>query len=64
VLELDDCGGCVADLTGDGLLDVFDVFAFLNAFNSMDPVGDFTGDGQYDVFDVFAYLNLFNQGCP
>jgi hypothetical protein len=55
---------CVADFTGDGALDIFDVFAFLDAFNASDPVADFTGDGSFDIFDVFAYLDAFNAGCP
>ena len=55
---------CPADLTGDGVLDFFDVSAFLNAFNAMDPIADFTGDGAYDFFDVSAFLNAYNAGCP
>lgn len=54
---------CIADLTGDGILDIFDVFAFLDAFNAMDPIADLTGDGVFDIFDVFEYLDLFNAGC-
>ncbi|MCA9276502.1 MAG: hypothetical protein KDA29_10795 [Phycisphaerales bacterium] len=55
---------CLADLTGDGELDFFDVSAFLNAYNAMSPVADFTGDGVYNFFDVSAFLNAFNAGCP
>jgi len=55
---------CPADFTGDGALDIFDVFAFLDAFNASDPAADFTGDGSFDIFDVFAYLDAFNAGCP
>ncbi len=55
---------CPADLTGDGNLDFFDVSAFLNAYNAMDPAADFTGDGNYDFFDVSAFLNAYNAGCP
>ena len=55
---------CIADLTGDGTLDFFDVSAFLNAYNAMDPAADFTGDGVYNFFDVSAFLNAFNAGCP
>lgn len=55
---------CIADLTGDGNLDFFDVSAFLNAYSAMDPLADFTGDGVYDFFDVSAFLNAFNAGCP
>jgi len=55
---------CVADLTGDGALDIFDVFAFLDLFNAGDLGADITGDGTLDIFDVFGYLDLFNAGCP
>jgi agmatine deiminase len=55
---------CLADLTGDGVLDFFDVSAFLNAYTAMDPLADITGDGVYDFFDVSAFLNAFNAGCP
>ena len=56
-----DCGP--ADLNGDGLLDFFDVSAFLAAFNAGDPVADFNGDTLFDFFDVSAFLALFNAGC-
>ncbi|NRA31585.1 MAG: hypothetical protein HRU11_15155, partial [Parvularculaceae bacterium] len=55
---------CPADLTGDGVLNFFDVSAFLNAYNTMDPAADFTGDGMFNFFDVSAFLNAFNAGCP
>ena len=55
---------CEADLTGNGELDIFDVFAFLTLFNDGDPSVDYTDDGVFDIFDVFAYLDLFNAGCP
>lgn len=55
---------CPADLTGDGLLDFFDVSFFLNAYNAMNPDADFTGDGVYDFFDVSAFLAAYNAGCP
>ena len=64
VYELQDVQACAADLTGDGVLDIFDVFAFLDLFNTGDPGADFTGDGSLDIFDVFAFLDLFNAGCP
>jgi len=57
-------GICPADFTHDGVLDIFDVFAFLDAFNTQDPIADLTGDGVFDIFDVFAYLDAFNTGCP
>lgn len=55
---------CPADLTGDGLLNFFDVSAFLSAFTAMNPAADFTGDGLYNFFDVSAFLSAFTQGCP
>lgn len=55
---------CLGDLTGDGVLDFFDVSAFLTAYNAMDPAADFTGDGEFNFFDVSAFLVAFNAGCP
>lgn len=57
-------GACPADLTGDGKLNFFDVSAFLNAYNAMNPVADFTGDGVFNFFDVSAFLGAYNAGCP
>ncbi len=55
---------CPADLTGDGLLDFFDISAFLSAYNAQDPAADFDNNGVYDFFDVSAFLNAYNSGCP
>jgi len=57
-------GSCPADFTGEGTLDIFDVFAFIDAFNLGEPSADFTGDGILDVFDLFEFLFAFNDGCP
>ncbi|MCA9303631.1 MAG: hypothetical protein KC996_05885 [Phycisphaerales bacterium] len=57
-------GACAADLTGDGELDIFDVFAYLDLYSASDPAADLTGDGTLDIFDVFAFLDMFNAGCP
>jgi hypothetical protein len=59
-----DGAGCPADFTGDGALDIFDVFAYLDLFNASDLAADFTSDGVLDIFDVFAFLDSFNAGCP
>ena len=56
--------GCPADLTGDGVLDFFDVSAFLGAYSSMNPAADFDGNGVFDFFDVSAFLNAYTSGCP
>ncbi|MBL4697600.1 MAG: hypothetical protein JKX70_02080 [Phycisphaerales bacterium] len=55
---------CLADLTGDGVLNFFDVSAFLIAFSAQSPEADLTSDGSWNFFDVAAYLTLFAQGCP
>ncbi|MBO6514140.1 MAG: FG-GAP repeat protein [Phycisphaerales bacterium] len=55
---------CAADFTNDGLLDFFDISAFLDAFVNADPSADLTGEGQYDFFDVSAFIDVFSAGCP
>ncbi|MBL4810594.1 MAG: hypothetical protein JKY43_11120 [Phycisphaerales bacterium] len=55
---------CPADLTGDGVLDFFDVSAFLVFFQLGNEAADFTGDGSFDFFDVSAFLSAFVDGCP
>jgi len=60
-----DCSpACVADLTGDGMLDFFDVSEFLSRFSQMDPSVDMNSDGTWDFFDVSMYLQEFSAGCP
>ena len=54
---------CPADLTEDGVLDFFDVSAFLDAFGAQKSIADFTGDGVYDFFDVSDFLDAFGAGC-
>ncbi|HIB68650.1 MAG TPA: hypothetical protein EYO33_27065 [Phycisphaerales bacterium] len=55
---------CPADLNDDGVLDFFDVSAFLSAYADENPAADFTGDGNYDFFDVSAFLSAYAAGCP
>ena len=47
-----------------GVLDFFDVSAFLLAFNAQDPAADFNADGDINFFDVSLFLVAFNTGCP
>jgi len=42
------CNACLADFTADGILNFFDISAFLVAFAANDPVADFTADGVFD----------------
>ncbi|RMH10058.1 MAG: hypothetical protein D6695_12100 [Planctomycetota bacterium] len=64
VLVWDPPVSCRVDLTGDGVVDFFDVLEFLSLFDAGDPVADFTGDGVLDFFDVLAFLAEFDNGCP
>lgn len=64
IYDLSDCPPCPADSNADGLLDFFDVQAFLGAFAAQDPAGDFNADGNFDFYDVQSYLNAYSAGCP
>jgi len=56
---------CVPDLAAPfGVLNFFDVAAFLTLYTTQDPAADLTGDGLINFFDVSQYIALFNAGCP
>lgn len=58
-------GDCAADFVAPfGVLDFFDVAAFLSAFSGGNLTADLTGDGLLDFFDVLAFLSAFSAGCP
>ncbi len=60
-----DCASiCIADFTGDGNLDFFDVSAFLGAFNAMNPSADLQADGVFNFFDISVFLQAYAAGCP
>ncbi len=53
-----------ADLTGDGVLNLQDLFAYLKIYNSQDPAADLAKPfGVLNLQDVFMYITLFNTGC-
>ncbi|MDF1810490.1 MAG: GC-type dockerin domain-anchored protein [Phycisphaerales bacterium] len=56
--------GCPADMNGDGVLNFFDVSAYLSAFGAQDASADFNGDGVFNFFDVSSFLSAFSDGCP
>tara|TARA_R110002072_G_scaffold42064_1_gene117311 strand:- start:11643 stop:14255 length:2613 start_codon:yes stop_codon:yes gene_type:complete len=49
-----------ADLTLDGVLDFFDISAFLDAYGSAEINADWNSDGAIDAFDVMGFLDDFN----
>lgn len=57
---------CPADLAPPaGVINFFDVLAFLEAFTAQDAAADAARPfGQFDFFDITAYLGAFNEGCP
>jgi glycosidase len=58
-------GECVADFAPPaGVLDFFDVAAFLAAFSAGDLAADLNNDSMLDFFDVSMYLSAFSAGCP
>lgn len=58
--------GCVVDLAEPfGVVNVFDLLAFLELYNAGSPLADLAEPfGAFSVFDVFAYIGLYNAGCP
>ncbi|MCC6677157.1 MAG: EF-hand domain-containing protein [Phycisphaerales bacterium] len=54
---------CLADLSGDGLVDFSDYLEFLNLYDAQDPAVDFNGDGLVDFSDYLEFLNLYEAGC-
>jgi hypothetical protein len=58
--------GCPADLAEPfGVLNFFDVSAYLALYNSGDPAADLAEPmGVLNFFDVSAFLASYNAGCP
>jgi hypothetical protein len=54
-----------ADFNADGLVNFFDVSAFLSAFNAQDPAADIAPPfGVWNFFDISIYLTRYNTPCP
>ncbi|MCA9276995.1 MAG: hypothetical protein KDA29_13310 [Phycisphaerales bacterium] len=54
----------LADFTGDGQLNFFDVSAFLTAYQAEDAQADLNNDTQFNFFDVSVFLSAYSIGCP
>lgn len=59
------CAGCLADLNGDGAINISDLLILLGDFGCNDSAcsGDATGDGMTNVEDVLALLGAFGEAC-
>jgi hypothetical protein len=56
---------CPADVNADGLLNFFDLSAFLAAFNAQDPAADIAPPFDvWNFFDISVYLGRYNSPCP
>lgn len=66
ILRIDPGSCSPADLAVPfGVLNFFDVAAFLEAFNLRQHVADLAEPtGVFNFFDVAAFISLYNSGCP
>lgn len=64
LLSSSDTPPCVADLNGDGVLDLADINLFIAGFVGHDPIADLTADGIYDLADINLFVGSFLMGCP
>ncbi len=55
---------CLADLDGDGVLDLTDISLFITAFTTQDPAADLDGSGVLDLTDISLFITSFTAGCP
>ncbi|MEM9373307.1 MAG: GC-type dockerin domain-anchored protein [Planctomycetota bacterium] len=59
---------CVADFfpaDGDGVLNFFDVSAYITAYNAASPDADLAAPfGTLNFFDIAEYIALYGAGCP
>jgi len=55
---------CIPDFSGDGVLNFFDISAFIKAFSQQDTTADLNTDGSFNFFDISMFLNLYAAGCP
>ncbi|MEQ8768957.1 MAG: lysyl oxidase family protein [Phycisphaerales bacterium] len=55
---------CIADLDGNGTLNVDDIDLFVSFFLAGDLAVDFDGNGALNVDDIDAFIAAFLDGCP
>ena len=56
---------CAGDFNKDGLLNFFDISAFITAYNAQQPAADLAAPfGTFNFFDIAQFISLYNAGCP
>ena len=54
---------CNVDLNSDGMVDLHDLMAFVDAFEAGTPAAEFNGDGFIDLFDFLDFMQAFDAPC-
>jgi hypothetical protein len=54
---------CLAEMTGDNLLDNRDLYAFVDYYFAGDNRADVNNNGLVSVQDIFDYVAMFVTGC-
>lgn len=54
---------CPADVTGDGVLDIFDFIAFQTLYQQGDAEADCNADGVLSILDFVCFMSAFQMGC-
>lgn len=49
------------DLTADGVINFFDLLAYLDRYANQSPAADLTNDNTINFFDLLEYVNNFNR---
>lgn len=63
-LQMAEPGWCRADQDFNGVLNFFDIVAFINHYNNGEPWAQMNEEQRLNFFDVADYIALFNAGCP
>ena len=55
---------CPIDINCDGVVNFFDIQAFIAMYNAGDLAADLTGDGVLNFFDIARFVTDYQAGCP
>jgi len=63
VYRIAPAGGCSADCTADGQLNILDFVCYQELFGSGDPAADCNEDGALNILDFTCFQEAFAAGC-
>jgi hypothetical protein len=56
---------CKPDIDFNGIVNFFDITAFIALYNAQDPDADIAAPfGAWNFFDIATFIGQFNAGCP